>query len=72
MGARVRLDEGPGHVVETTDRLVTETVKGGRREVEIELVAADTTICEGDGDGVAVVYNARRKATMSKAVNAWM
>ena len=70
MGARVRLDEGPGHAVETTDRLVTEAVKGGRREVEIELVAANTTICKGDGDGVAVVYNARREETMSKAVKA--
>ena len=70
MGARVRLDEGPGHAVETTDRLVTEAVKGGGREVEIELVAANTTICEGDGDGVAVVCNTRREETMSKVVKA--
>ena len=62
MGARVRLDEGPGHAVETTDRLVTEAVKGGRREVEIEFGTSGATIPDWYGDSLASDYTGKQSS----------
>ena len=55
MGARVRLDEGPGHAVETTDGLVGEDIEGRGGEVEVPLSTANAAVGDGDGNGLALI-----------------
>lgn len=49
------LEEMPLHVVQAANALVSELVEGGRREIEVPLLAAGAAIGDGDRHFVAVV-----------------
>jgi len=49
------LDPFPGHAKETTYRLISEIVESGWREVEVGECTSHATVCDRDGDTLALV-----------------
>ena len=57
-----RLDEVPGHPVETAEGLVREMGEGGGREVEVVSVAASAAVGDRDSNFLALVCRNAKKA----------